>query len=266
MNSTFFDTHTHLTDADRDPAAYYARAAENGVTRLLFCSSGWNDALRCADFAASNANIYFAAGVHPHEAQEMTESVSDYRSFAEKTRLAAVGEIGLDYFYDISPRETQLRVFEEFLKLALELNLPAVIHCRGKDGCDDAYRDCFGRLRVFSENGGRFVLHAFAGTPEWLEKFIGIGAWFGVGGMLTFRRADNIRPVVSAMPRDRVMLETDSPYLAPVPHRGETNHPALLPCTAQVLAQLYGMTMDELAALTTDNALRFLNIPREARS
>lgn len=266
MNRTFFDTHTHLTDADSDPAAYYARAAENGVTRLLFCSSGWRDALRCADFAASNENIYFAAGVHPHEAQDMTESVSDYRLFAEKPRLAAVGEIGLDYFYDLSPRETQIRVFGAFLELALELSLPAIVHCRDANGGDEASRDCYGLLRAFAEKGGRFEIHAFSGTPEWMEKFLGIGAWFGVGGMLTFRRADNIRSVVSAMPRDRVMLETDSPYLAPVPHRGKTNHPALLPCTAEVLAQLYGMSAGDIADLTTDNALRFLNIPREAGS
>jgi len=263
MKHTFFDTHTHLTESDLDPAAYLARAEANGVANLLFCSSGWDDAERCAGFAASSGKIWFAAGVHPHEAQEMTGSAADYKIFAEKPRLAAIGELGLDYFYDISPRETQIRVFRDFLDLALELDKPAVVHCRDRENADQAYQDCYDLLRPFAEKGGRFELHAFAGNIGWMNKFRELGAWFGVGGMLTFRKAENIRSVVAEMPCDRIMLETDSPYLAPVPHRGEQNHPAFLPCTAQVLAQLYGMTLDEIADLTTGNAFRFLNIPQE---
>lgn len=258
--NTLFDTHAHLTDADRDPAAYLARAEAAGVGEILFCSSGLENSERNAAFAASSEHFYFAAGVHPHDAETMTEDFSIYKKFASAPRLIAVGELGLDYFYDISPRERQMSVFRGFLELALEMDLPAIVHCRDKDGADEAYRDCFELLAPFASAGGRFELHAFAGTPAWLEKFASLGAVFGVGGMLTFKRAENIREVVALMPRDRVMLETDSPYLAPVPHRGETNHPALLPYTARALAVLYSMSLEKLTDLTTENAHRFFRI------
>lgn len=255
-----FDTHVHLTEEDQDPVAYLQRAGSTGVNELLFCSSGLENSRRSASFAASSEQIYFAAGVHPHAAQEMQEDVSAYLEFTAMPRLIAIGELGLDYYYDISPRETQIRVFQNFLGLAKQLDLPAIVHCRDKDESDRAYQDCFDILSDFSSDGGRFVLHSFAGNVAWMEKFTTLGAMFGVGGMLTFRRADNIREVVSAMLRERIMLETDSPYLAPVPHRGKTNHPAFLIHTAEAMAAMFGMTTEGIAALTTGNAHRFFRI------
>lgn len=262
----FFDTHTHLTENDLDPAAYLAKAEAAGVAELLFCASNRADAERCADFAAASEHIYFAAGVHPHDSLKMEGTFADYRKFAERPRLIAIGEIGLDYFYDLSPRDVQLKTLQGFLDIARDMDLPAIIHCRDLADADRAYADAFSLLEPFAEKGGRFVLHAFAGSPAWLDRFAGIGAWFGVGGMVTFKRADNIREVVSMMPRDRVMLETDSPYLAPVPHRGEPNHPAFLPHTAAALAQLYGMDLDGISALTTGNAHRFFRLMKKEES
>lgn len=250
-----FDTHAHLTEEDIDPAAYCQRAEESGVSRVLFCSSGMENSRRSAAFAAACPNFYFAAGVHPHEAVEMPEPAADYKVFDSCPRLIAIGELGLDYYYDFSPRERQQEVFRDFLALALEMDLPAIVHCRDKDGADDAYGDCYAILKDFSAAGGKFVLHSYAGSVDWMKRFAGLGAWFGVGGMLTFKRADNIREVVAEMPLDRIILETDSPYLAPVPHRGKTNHPSFLPFTAQALANLTDKTTDEISALTTANAL-----------
>lgn len=250
-----FDTHVHLTEEDTDPQAYCARMLEAGVTRALFCSSGLENSRRSADFAAACENFYAAVGVHPHEAAEMKETAQDYRFFAEQPRMIAIGELGLDYYYDFSPREQQIRVFRDFLDLALETDLPAIVHCRDKEDSDQAYGDCFNCLSDFATNGGKFVLHSYAGSVEWMEQFAGIGAWFGVGGMLTFKRADNIRQVVSRMPQDRIILETDSPYLAPVPHRGKINHPSFLPFTAEALANLTGETTDAVSIRTTTNAL-----------
>lgn len=257
-----FDTHAHLTDADTDPAAYCKQAVDAGVTRVLFCSSGMENSRRSAGFAAAAPNFFFAAGVHPHEAQDMTEPAAAYKIFANEPRLIAIGELGLDYFYDFSPRQRQQEVFRDFLSLALEMDLPAIVHCRDKDGVDEAYADCYSILRDFSATGGKFVLHSYAGSVDWMKRFAALGAWFGVGGMLTFKRADNIREVVAEMPLDRIILETDSPYLAPVPYRGKTNHPSLLPFTAQALANLADKTTDEISALTTANALAlFQRIP-----
>ncbi|MBO5960088.1 MAG: TatD family hydrolase [Lentisphaeria bacterium] len=250
-----FDTHAHLTENDIDPAAYNRLAADAGVTRVLFCSSGLENSRKSADFAAACPDFFFAAGVHPHEAQEMQEGAGAYKIFAECPRLIAIGELGLDYYYDISPRDRQIAVFRDFLKLALEMDLPAVVHCRDKDPVDNAYADCYDILKDYSAAGGKFVLHSYAGTVEWMKRFADLGAWSGVGGMLTFKRADNIRQVVAEMPREKIILETDSPYLAPVPHRGKTNHPSFLPFTAQALANLTEQTTDAVSAMTTANAL-----------
>ena len=250
-----FDTHAHLTDEDRDPAAYCTRMLDAGVTRALFCSSGMENSRRSAEFAAASEHFFFAAGVHPHEAQDMTEPAQEYRIFADLPRMIAVGELGLDYYYDFSPHEKQIAVFKDFLKLALDLDLPAVVHCRDKENTDNAYADCWDILKQFSADGGRFVLHSYAGSVEWMKRFADLGAWFGIGGMLTFKRADNIREVVAEMPPDRIILETDSPYLTPVPHRGKTNHPSFLPFTSQALANLTKKTTDEIEQMTTANAL-----------
>lgn len=255
-----FDTHAHLTEQDTDPAQYLKRILDSGVGNVLFCSSDWKDSRRCAAFAAATEHFFFAAGVHPHEAEKMTEDLNEFRVFARDPRLVALGELGLDYFYDLSGHDAQKFVFRAFLELALELNLPAVIHCRDRADADNAYRDAYAILKPFAESGGSFVMHAFAGTPAWMERFLGLGAWFGTGGMLTFKRADNIRETVSAIPLEKILLETDSPYLAPVPHRGETNHPAFLPFVAEKLAVLRGRSAGEIAKITTENARRFLRM------
>ncbi len=255
-----FDTHVHLTDEDRDPAAYLQRAMDAGVAEMLFCSSGMENSIRTAEFAAASPSFHYAVGVHPHEAGTAPEPASAYRIFNPD----AIGELGLDYYYDFTPREKQIAVFQDFLELALELDKPAVVHCRDKDGADTAYADAYNILKPFAERGGRFELHSYAGTADWMKRFRDLDAWFGVGGMLTFKRAENIREVVRQMPPDRVMLETDSPYLAPVPHRGKVNHPSFLPFTAQALADLTGKTTEEIYTLTTANAHRFLGTKEDA--
>lgn len=256
----FFDTHLHLPKEEFDATCFYNRAAESQVKYLMACSSGIQDTMNSARFAETIHNAWFTAGVHPHEAESEKAPISDYAACAERTRFAAVGEIGLDYFYEISSKHAQQTVFEQFLSLALELHVPAIVHCRDKEQITDAYQDAYALLKDFSKAGGSFVLHSFAGTLEWMERFRSLGAWFGVGGMLTFKRAENIRAIVAHIPMERILLETDSPYLAPVPFRGKTNHPALLPYTAEVLADLLKIPIQDCARITTENAFRFLNM------
>ena len=260
----FFDTHAHYSPTeDGDFLPWFQRAADAGVTRVLLATSGWENTSDSANCANAVDGAFFSAGIHPHEAE--TETAHDYReylSFLQQKKCVAAGEIGLDYFYEISPVEKQREVFETFLSLALESNKSAIIHCRDKADSGPAYDHTFEHLSAFANKGGRFVLHSFAGSPQWVKKFEAIGAWFGVGGMVTFKAAENIRTIVRLMPVDRIMMETDSPYLAPVPFRGKRNHPALMPNITETLALCQCRTAEEMAQITTDNALRFFGISK----
>ncbi|MBO4491658.1 MAG: TatD family hydrolase [Lentisphaeria bacterium] len=264
---TLFDTHTHYSGEDGPFPEWYARAAAAGVPYMLICSSGWENTALSKACAAHAPEISFAAGIHPQEAGSEAEKLhpaEDYAEFTADPKCAAVGEIGLDYYYENAPESVQRELFDSFLRLALTTGKPAVIHCRDKSDSGPAYEHAYEHLKAFSRRGGRFVLHAFSGSVPWLERFLELGAFFGVGGMVTFKKADNIRELVLRMPPDRILLETDAPYLAPVPHRGKPNHPALLPCTAAAFASLRGLTVEEAAELTLENAFRFLGIGKGA--
>ena len=228
----FIDTHFHAGDYIPDMGEYCGEAAAESVSRLILCSGNFEESERAASFASENEAVYFAAGVHPHEAERMTGNFEDFK------------------------------VFAGFLELALQLDVPALIHCRDKDGCFGAYDISLEMLTEFHRKGGRYLLHCFAGNREYAEKFMEAGAMFGVGGMLTFKMAENIRETISIIPMKRLMLETDAPYLAPVPYRGRPNHSKYIPLIAQKLAWLKGITLEQCAVQTTGNALRFFNLPK----
>ena len=259
-----FDTHAHLgDDGCPDEAAYYRRAEEAGVPWILLCGSDLESSRRAAEFALHFDRVFFAAGLHPLDIVKHPCEAEAFETFAGDPRFAAVGEIGLDYFYERDTREEQLKVFQKFLDLALRLDRPAIIHTRDVDGSTQAYDDAYELLSAFAGAGGRFVLHSFAGSIADFERFDALGAYFGCGGMVTFRKADNIRALALRYPEDRLLLETDSPYLAPVPFRGKENHPEYLPWTAHALAALRGWSMQRTVNLTTSNAKRFFRIPPE---
>lgn len=256
----FFDTHFHYRESDFPPAEYYAVSLRASVPWLLACSSDYEDACRAAAFAEKFDKVFFAAGVHPHEASNLDVDVSEFAVFAGKSRFAAIGEIGLDFYYETSDRKSQIRVFSDFLDLSLKLNVPAIVHCRDKDSSFDAYESAYSLLKPFSEKGGRFVIHCFAGSREWAEKFGALGAMFGVGGIITFNKAQELRDIIASIPMANILLETDAPYLAPVPNRGKVNHPSMLPFTAKKLAEMKGISIEECALATTENAFRFFCI------
>jgi len=255
-----FDTHAHLgDDGCPDEAEFYGRAAEAGVPRILLCGSDYEGSRRAGEFASHFDGVYFAAGLHPLDIVKHPDPAERFEAFSGAVRFVAVGEIGLDYYYEAETRDQQLAVFRSFLELALHLDKPAIVHTRDRDrdGGTLAYDDAYALLRDFAADGGRFVLHSFAGGIADLERFAALGAFFGVGGMITFKKADNIRALALRYPEDRILLETDSPYLAPVPFRGKENHPCLLPWTAHALASLRGWSMSHTAETTTANAQRF---------
>ncbi len=256
-----FDTHFH--PAVGIVAEEYLRQlpAEKYKIFMMAVGAGLEESLAAARFAENCDSAWFACGVHPHGAEEFNGDYNDFSSrFAGHGKLKAVGELGLDYFYDFTPRDLQKNVFKGFLQLALTWNLPAVVHIRDKEDTWNAYMEAWEILRDFAGAGGRFVVHCFAGSAMWAERFLELGAYIGVTGMVTFKKADNIRDVVKMIPHDRLLIETDSPYLAPVPFRGKENHPGLLPHVAEFTANFLNTDIAEFAALTTANAGRFFRI------
>ncbi|MBR2345515.1 MAG: TatD family hydrolase [Lentisphaeria bacterium] len=266
-----FDTHFHF-DGETEFEAYMAQIrADLELTAPTFnvplsklymlCAGGsWTGSKRAMEFAGKIENGYFSAGVHPHDAEEYRQQGGDFSIFRNEKKLLAIGEIGLDYFYDLSDRNIQQDVLQEFLDLALAWNLPAMLHLRDKDNVFDAYSDALNMLEPFSRAGGRFVIHCYAGNEQFAEKFLDLGGYFGVTGLYTFKAADNIRSVIARLPAERLLTETDSPYLAPVPYRGRTNTPGMVGLVAARLGSDLNMTPEAAADFFTANGKRFYGI------
>ena len=253
-----FDTHFHIDDINIKD---FTSELPNDIKFLFMAVSGdLSSAAKVRNFAEELNNCWFACGVHPHEADAANGDFSGFAEFKGHSKLKAVGEIGLDYFYDLSDRESQIKTFDYFLNLALEWQLPAIIHLRDKNECFSAYEDALNLLTPFASNGGRFVIHCFSATPEWVEKFLALGGFLGMTGMVTFKQADNIRESLKYIPLDRLVIETDSPYLAPVPFRGKTNHPKYLPVIADFIAKEKSVPVEELSAITTANGKKLYQL------
>ncbi|QSH42256.1 TatD family hydrolase [Lentisphaerota bacterium ZTH] len=254
-----FDTHFHFY-GEQSPREYYDAIKIPELTYLLAVGGDLEGSTLARNFAEGIENSWFAAGIHPHSAAEEQAELSRFREFKDHEKLVAVGEIGLDYFYENSPRRCQRNIMEHFLQLALDWQLPAIIHCRDSDDKFDAYQDSHAMLRDFAADGGRFVVHCFSGIPHWAEKFMELGAFLGITGMVTFPRADNIRETLKVISDELLLIETDSPYLAPVPHRGKTNNPGYVIEVARKIAAERGCSIEQIADLTTSNAFRLFNL------
>ncbi len=246
------DSHCHLDsdqfEADRDAAI--ARALAAGVTTMLAIGTGEGPPVLDAAIRLADAHPAFLAtvGVHPHNAQRVTpQTYPALRALAAHPKCVSIGEIGLDYHYDFSPREQQREVFIEHLKLARELSLPIVIHTR------EAWADTIDILQKHWDPTLGGVFHCFSEGIAEAEQALALNFHFGLGGVITYPKADKLREAASFIPLNRILLETDAPYLAPLPFRGKRNEPAYLPHTAQRLAALRGLSTSELDELTTQN-------------
>jgi len=253
METTLFDTHFHLTPETDFPALLEAsRAADVG--HFLLAGTSREDIPHYAQLARENTGVVYAAGQHPHDSANFTDDdLTLIRSHLAQDAVA-VGEIGLDYYYNFSPAENQERVFAQMLELSVEFGKPAQIHCR------QAFDRCYALVKTHLTNGQPFIIHSFADGPAEAEKWLELGAFLSFNGMVTFRKGDNIRESLALVPADRLLLETDSPYLAPVPHRGETNSPAFLPEIAKKVAEERGWDLADTIRQTTANALRLLRL------
>ena len=255
MNSQFFDSHFHLSsETDFED---YKREAESACVRFLMAvGSNYETSMQSKKFAETSSDIFFSVGAHPHEAEKFLNRLGEFIPLASGDSCRAVGEIGLDYFHANSQVSKQIKMFEKFLDLSLEIGLPAIVHCRDANESFRAYDDAEALLKPFSAAGGRFVVHCFTGTIEWAERFLNLGAYIGITGIATFPKAENVRKVAAMVPEDRLLIETDSPYLAPVPFRGKTNHSKHIPLVAAAVAEARGVDVAEIAESTTSNALR----------
>jgi len=254
------DSHAHIDFpqfAD-DREAMLERARVAGVSALLAIGTGPGpEKLDAAlPYADQYDWIYASIGIHPHEAKQVTpQHLEELAKLAKHPKVIAWGEIGLDYFYDYSPRDIQHRVFCDQMALARDAKLPIIIHCR------DAWPDCLALIEeVWRPTGIGGILHCFTGTIEEARRGLDAGFMISFAGNLTFPKAQQIRDAGLEVPLDRVLIETDSPYLAPVPHRGKRNEPAFVKETARKLGELRGLSMDEVGEQTSRNFYNFFKL------
>jgi len=265
----WLDSHCHLStdrfDADRAPVLERAFAA--GVEALVAIGSGYGVAgnAEAIALAESDPRIFATVGVHPHEASELGDAGRlRLRDWLDHPRVVAVGECGLDYHYMNSPREIQRAVFAEQVALARERALPVSIHVRSED--ESAYDEL---LEIWIAEGGRAlegVLHCYTGSLAFARRALDEGFRVSFSGIVTFKKSASLREVARAIPLDRLMVETDAPFLAPEGHRGRRNEPAWVPVVGEALAALHGVPPAVMAEHTTRNARRLFRLPEPARA
>jgi TatD DNase family protein len=259
----FVDSHAHLDgkqfDADREDVIARARAA--GVQAMVAIGNGDGPPTLDAGIQLANKHpfMYATIGIHPHEARLADEAAySTMEQLAHHPKVIAWGEIGLDYHYDHSPRDTQKIVFTRQMELAAAAKLPIIIHCRPSDGSDNAWEDCLGLIRdQWAPNGLGGILHCFTGNWAQATRALDMGFMISFAGNVTFPRAQQIRDAALEVPLDRILIETDCPYLAPVPHRGKRNEPAFVKETARKIGELRGLSMEEVGERTAANFYNF---------
>lgn len=250
------DTHCHLNDSDAfpDPAAAIAEASAAGVTRIVVVGVDTESSVRAVELAEQFDPIYAVVGWHPsYSAKWNRDKHEKIRELAGHPKAVAIGEIGLDYHRDYATPEQQEICLTAQLELARELDMPIVFHCR------EAYDDL---LAILRERGpDHYLLHCFAGTTEQTKQAIELGCIFGVDGPVTYKKADDLRETLALIGLDRLVLETDAPWLTPVPYRGKPNHPKYLPFIRDGVAAALGVGTAEVVARTTATAERFFGLP-----
>lgn len=252
---TLIDSHAHLDMLDDLPAAL-ERARQAGVAQIVSIGVDLASSQAAVDLAASHGHIFAAVGLHPHEALSGDESFfTALRALAQSPKVVALGECGLDYYRGLSPRGAQHEAFARQIALARELGLPLVVHDR------EAHQDTAAMLAEQEAGQVGGVLHCFSGDLTLARQVLDMGFYMGVTGTITYKNAQALRELVALVPAERLLLETDCPYLSPIPYRGKPNEPAYLAHTVLGLAQALGLSPEETAALTTANTRRLFGLP-----
>lgn len=252
-----FDTHAHLEDErfDEDREQLIEELPEKGVAYVVNVGSTLETSRMSVELAARYPFIYAAVGVHPHEVSQMSSrDLATLEAMATGQKVVAIGEIGLDYYYDFSPRELQREWFARQIDLAYSLGLPIIIHDR------EAHADVLDILKAKKDRIVGGVMHCYSGSWEMAKDFMDLGLYISLGGPVTFKNAKRPVEVAQKIPLDRLVIETDSPYLAPTPHRGKRNNPAYVGLVAQRIAEIRGMSFEEIAEITLNNAKKLFRI------
>ena len=255
------DSHCHLDFPDFAPErdAVVARALAAGVGRMVTISTRVRRFAEVLAVAEAYDEVYCSVGTHPHNAAEETDvTADDLVWLSQHPKVVAIGEAGLDYFYDHAPRDAQAAGLRTHIEAARRTGLPLVIHSR------DADADMAAILEDETGKGAfPFILHCFSSGPDLAATGVRLGGYVSFSGILTFRKSEELRAIARTVPHDRLLVETDAPYLAPMPHRGKRNEPAFVVNTAAVLAETIGVTADQIGKITTDNVFRlFAKMPR----
>jgi TatD DNase family protein len=253
------DTHCHLTfeELSEDVAAVIERSKATGVNGWITVGTDPQHNRKAIELAERFENMYAAIAIHPHDARTVTaDTLKELRELAQHNKVVAVGETGLDYHYNFSSHEEQQKVFAEHLKIAAELNLPVIVHCR------EAFDET---MEILEQRGGsvkKVVFHCFSGSAEQAKIVLGKGFYISFTGVVTFKNAEAIREAAKIVPLDRMMVETDCPYMSPEPMRKQKiNEPALMVHTAKRLAELKGMGLADFAEAVTATSKAFFGLP-----
>nr|MBU1328486.1 TatD family hydrolase [Candidatus Omnitrophota bacterium] len=253
------DTHCHLDfkDFKDDMDAVLKRSRDSGIRFIINVGSSMEGTARSIRIAGENDFIYAAIGIHPHEADSVTENdIRLFTEFLNKPKIVAIGEIGLDYYKNISSRENQKKLFIRLLETTKPANLPLIIHNR------DAHTDMIDILKDIIGSSVSGVMHCFSGDEKFLKICLDMGFFISFTCNITYKNADKLREIVKLVPMDRLLVETDAPFLAPQDFRGKRNEPMYVRYVAEEVAMIKGMSFEETAKITTDNAIRLFKLPK----
>lgn len=247
-----FDTHSHYDDHRFNDIRdnLFNQMQQNGVCGIITCGCDYDSSLSALQIAKNHEFVYAAVGIHPGNIDSGT-TVDQIRTLAQHKKCVAIGEIGLDYYWVSDNKPIQTQIFEKQILLAKELNLPIIVHDR------DAHGDTLEILKKYKPKG---VVHCFSGSVEMAQEIIKLGMYIGIGGVITFKNAKKLPDVVSIIPDELLLVETDCPYLAPEPYRGKLCHSGMIKLTASKIADIRGTTTQNILELTTKNAKKLFNI------
>ncbi len=248
-----FDTHAHYDHEDFDPDRNKVLngLVEKDIGLVLNAASDIESSKKAIELSQKYDFIYASVGIHPHEAKHAGD-ISEVKELADIQKVVAIGEIGLDYYYDLSPRDIQLEVFSSQIEIALEMDMPVIIHDR------DAHRDCLETVKKYP--GLKGVFHCYSGSAEMAKEIVKLGMYISFAGPLTYKNAKRAVEAARIIPKDRILIETDCPYLSPEPYRGKRNFSGYLINTAVKLAEILEITTEEAARITLDNGKKLFGV------
>lgn len=252
-----FDSHAHLDSSkfNQDRDAVIKRAHESGVKWIMNPGADYESSVDAVKLAETYDFMYAAVGIHPHDAKSLDDMMLGLiKAMARKKKVKAIGEIGLDYHYDFSPRDEQIYWFRKQLQLAKELKMPVIIHDR------EANHDVMMILKEENSFETGVLMHCFSGSAELARQYVNLGAYISIAGPVTFKNSRKLIEVVETVPMNRLMIETDSPYLTPTPFRGKRNESAHVRYIAEKIAEIKGLTFEDVAEQTAINAKKYFNI------